>query len=90
MSGRSHLKNWILVQAQGGAALQAAGILKFEMHKISALRLLILGNLGILAHFRHFYWAQRLRIARLSEHQNMFYNKILGYNTSGLQPSSSP
>ena len=28
-SGRSHLKNWILVQAQGGATLQPAGILKY-------------------------------------------------------------
>ena len=29
LSDRSHLKNWILVQAQGGIALQPAGILKY-------------------------------------------------------------
>jgi hypothetical protein len=54
---------------------------EFEMHKIRGLRSLILGNLGILAPFRHFDWPQGLRIATLLEHQNMLYNKIPGHNT---------
>ena len=49
--------------------------------QIRGLRSLILGNLGILAHFRHFYWPQGIRIATLSGHQNMFYNKLPGHNT---------